>query len=215
MSVDDDFNNQGTSTNFNLFNLGDKEYYYRSSRYAEANWLQGVPVIYTPALGYDTDVNNDPIPKYGDPIQIYVLFLQMSKATLEKKNWITEGESALELDLSAIHFPRYKKWRNEGSDLNKVDEFLIPVGRYSKIKMPYKMTSSGSNDYTVMNIQGDAVRPLIWQCQIAPQRQQTDIKPETSEIDTSLNPQSDSNLSTSLLRMEEEDNDTTIEDKKQ
>lgn len=192
---------------FNLFDLKDKEYYYRASRYAEANWLQGIPVRYTPCIGYDTDVNNDPIPKFADPVMIHIILVQLTKATLEKHHWISEGEDALGIDLSAINFPAYKKWRDEGSDTDKVDDFLIPIGRYSKIELPYKMVSSGDNDYSIMNIIGDAVRPLIWQCQIAPIRQQVDLKPSTEAIDTTLKQPDDNSISKSLLNIELDDPD--------
>ena len=69
------------------------------------------------------------------------------------------------------------------SDMTKIEHFLLPIRRYSIIKIPYKLQTLGESIYTIMDIYGDDTRPLVWECRLAPVRNMTDAKPETIEPD--------------------------------
>lgn len=189
--------------NFNTFGMKGKEFYYRASRISESLNMHGVPIVYTPSSKYDTDINNDPNPEYLDPVDTFVRFVDLPRTTLEKRNWISEGEDPIVVEISSIIFSKYLEWRSKGSNLEETDDFIVPVSRWSLVELPYKMFADGSNLYRVTNVQGLTTRPFVWECKLAPQRMKTDMIPETIETEDKL-PGNESYDSTTIKEVEDE-----------
>ena len=164
--------------NYNPINLNNSESYYRASRISESFNLMGYEVTITPCLSYKLNNQGDPTDlKYGDPVKTFISLLSLSQVTLEKRGWITETNPIV-ADISEVIFHKYKQWRDEeDQDPQKIDNFLMPITRYSIVNIPYMMQKLGDVNYVIMDIYGDDTRPLVWECQLAPVRDLTDADP--------------------------------------
>lgn len=170
--------------NYNPVLLPNPETFYRASRFSETFTLLGYPVKITPCLSYELNAQGDPHNmQYGEEVNTFIAINELSKVSLEKRGWITE-ETPIVADISEIKFAQYVEWRDTmDSDMTKIEHFLLPIRRYSIIKIPYKLQTLGESIYTIMDIYGDDTRPLVWECRLAPVRNMTDAKPETIEPD--------------------------------
>ena len=164
--------------NYNPINLDNREAFYRASRFSESFGLLGYEVTYTPCISYKLNNQGDPTDlKYGAPVKTFISIVTLNQVTLEKRGWITE-ETPIVADISEIVFPLYVKWRDEdNSNPKNVDDFLIPITRYSLIRIPYQLQKLGEVDYAIMDIYGDDTRPMVWECKLAPVRDLTDANP--------------------------------------
>lgn len=164
--------------NYNPINLNNREAFYRASRFSESFGLLGYEVTYTPCISYNLNNQGDPSDlKYGEPVKTFVSLVSLNQVTLEKRGWITE-DTPIVADLSEILFPQYQKWRDvDNQNPEKIEDFLIPITRYSLLKIPYQLQKLGEVDYAIMDIYGDDTRPMVWECKLAPVRDLTDADP--------------------------------------
>lgn len=182
------------------------EYLYRSANMSEAHWLLGTSVKFYPCVSYTRDIANDPHPTWGHPEDINIVFDDNPKAKLRKLNWLAEDENLPYLVyISNIVYPRFKEFKkkhrlegtkkikqyfdeafNEDGTPSNSNSFFIPVKQFSKVVVPYNMEVKGEQKFIVTEIIGDSVNPFIWNCKLAPYREQVDMKPETIRIDQKL-----------------------------
>lgn len=189
--------------NYNPVNLNSAELYYRASRFSESLSLMGYAVKYTPCLSYKLNVQGDPSDMvYGETVDTFISIIELNKLTLEKRGWITEG-TPIVADISEILFKQYLESRNSLTGEVNLDEFIISVGRYSIIQIPYKFATNEYSSYRVMDIYADDTRPLIWECQLAPIRGQTDADSKTEEVENYI-----SNKIGSVMILDEDGDDT-------
>lgn len=169
--------------NYNPVNLPNEEMYYRASRFSESLSLMGYAVKYTPCLSFELNNQGDPVNmQYGERVDTFISILELNRLTLEKRGWITE-DTPIVADISEILFKPYLEYRNSDRTDKDVSEFLLPIGRYSLIEIPYKFATDEYSAYRVMDIYADDTRPMIWECKLAPVRGQTDADTTTPEVD--------------------------------
>lgn len=190
---------------YHVQNTDTHEHLYEKANLAEANWLMGTECLFTPCLSYTRDIGSDPHPVMGEPISINIVFDDNPKSTLEKRNWLAEGEELPYLAyISSINYPKFKKFKSDakesgqnlkqlfdrsfnpdGTPKDNVD-FMISVSKFAMVELPYKMEVAGTQKFRVTDVQGDSVNPFIWLCKLAPHRDQIDVNPDTPEIDDKL-----------------------------
>jgi hypothetical protein len=191
---------------FNLQDRNNREHLYTESNIAEAHWLMGTACKFYPCKSYTRDLASDPHPEYDEPVDINIVFDDDPKTTLEKMNWLAEGEDLPFMAyISSIIYPKYKEWKQqlrntELSDeersllLNNHTSFTLMVNKYSLIELPYVMQEQGTKMLMVTDLRGDTVNPLAWYCKLVPYRAQTDIDPTTPEIDDNLGKSDDTDF---------------------
>lgn len=172
------------------------EYLYRSANLSEAHWLYGTLVDFYPCLSYARDVSNDPHPVWSHPEKINIYFEENPKAKLRKLNWLADDENLPFLAyISNIIYPKFRQFKkqynndyksikaqfekafNEDGTPSETNSFYIPVRRYSKVVVPYKMEVSGEQKLIVTEITGDSTNPFIWTCKLVPYHEQVDMRP--------------------------------------
>lgn len=195
---------------YNVQDMVTHEHLYEKANLSEANWLMGVQCKFYPCLSYERDINSDPNPVMGDPIDINIVFDDNPKSTLEKRNWLAEGDELPYLAyISNIDYPKFREFkkscRDAGLDLkqefdklftstgepSESNNFWIKVSKYAMVELPYKMEVNGTQFLRITDLQGDSVNPFIWLCKMAPHRDQVDLNPDTPEVDDKLSADQD------------------------
>lgn len=184
---------------YNLQTNNTYDHLYYASNIAESHWLMGIKSKFYECLEYERDSAGDYYGTFDDPQDISIVFEDNPRSVLEKMNWLAEGEELPYLVyISAIDYPKYKKWRDE-TDLDKLSDedknywlsntdspFLINVTKYSRVEIPYQMREVGTQLFTITQIRGDSVNPTVFTCKLVPHRGAIDMDESTPEIDRDL-----------------------------
>lgn len=190
--------------------ISDHEHLYEMACMSEANWLLGSECQFSSCRQYVRDIESDYIPEVDDPVTINIVLDEYPKRTLEKMNWLAEGEDLPYLAyISNIIFPKFVEFRRECSrlgippkkafdqafsnakELLTLPDFYIRVSKFSLVELPYVIEVAGTQKFRVMDLQGDQLNPFIWICKLAPHRDQVDLIPNNGDFvddHTSYNP---------------------------
>lgn len=159
----------------------------------------GIKCKFFECLSYNRDSAGDYYAEFGEEEEISITFEDSPRATLEKMNWLAEGEDLPYLAyISAINYPEFKKWR-DNTDLDKVSgedknhwlssttsPFLINVTKYSRVELPYQMRESSTQLLTITEVRGDSINPTVFTCKLVPHRDAFDMDESTEEVERDL-----------------------------
>lgn len=147
-------------------NKSEHDFYARAI--AEAAQLLGEPaLIYIPDVK-KYDINNDKQIVYQKPILINIIFEENPKPILKKNNWLTEDP-----DLPyVVYIP---KKADDYSDVNAEKDSLIKITNI-------QVDNMYESDFIITNIVGSKLRPLFWECKLAPYRPNVKGKSHNSDV---------------------------------
>ena len=185
---------------YNVAQAHDIDHLYKSACFSEANWLRGTECLFYPCKDYERDLESDFHSQLGDPVTVNVVLEDYTKAELEKLNWIAESdELPFHAYVSNIIWPEFVKARraytsetgtfkdfftscfNDKSELITNQPWYVRVSKFAILEFPYVMEVAGTQKFRVLKVLGDQTNPFIWDCQIAPHRDQVDLIPDTPD----------------------------------
>jgi hypothetical protein len=141
-----------------LANIITKDYDLVRGQFSEAAEHVGIPVIFYECSSDSSDLYNDPINKYKNPVRLHVILDEQPKTKILKElGWFTE-----DTDIKPIlmYLPIYK---NTHGGLLKIDSNCL-------VEIEYVGIGNKKSKFRVTDKKLDSVYGNYWVCKVVPER---------------------------------------------
>lgn len=163
-----------------LLSMSEREYKSYIKEITEATKLIGQKAMLYQLSSEVKDIYRDPTLTFIDKVEIGIIFEENPKPILKKYKWLTEDD---ELPYVCYIVAKDLKY----NDLDIREHMVIDIEN----EYGYK----DNKKFTISNIRGNSIDPLMYICKLVPYREKIDLKPSTPEYDNKTKETDNTNYS--------------------